>query len=218
MATQTSGITAATGDGIELNDLRTDNNGTGNHATGDISAPQNLTGLDQGPANSTGRQKPSWKDIRELYSVGTKRLAAWWSKNISLTINHSQVDPESHDRDPLVHDHALDIHTNDFRDYLALERTYLSHLRTAIALSGFGVVIVQLFVLRGLDPAVGRVLGSVCACGSMAFMLVGGYRYFQQQKKLTQGKFITGGLGLWIDGVILLSILISIFLLVVVLK
>ncbi|KAL8969041.1 MAG: hypothetical protein Q9197_004558 [Variospora fuerteventurae] len=68
-------------------------------------------------------------------------LQTWWADNIQPTITHGTNGSPGHRHDP--------------RDYLALERTYLGHLRTANALILFGVVLVQLFRLQNAESTAG---------------------------------------------------------------
>ena len=105
------------------------------------------------------------------------KLEAWWSRNISLCVQHN-------DHGPLG---------GDPRDYLALERTFLGWMRTATALVSLGVVITQLFILRNLDPTAGKILGALFALGGVCIALVGCIRYFRHQSLLTQGKTLSGG-------------------------
>ncbi|KAL9017065.1 MAG: hypothetical protein Q9185_005619 [Variospora sp. 1 TL-2023] len=74
-------------------------------------------------------------------------LQTWWADNIQPTITNGTNGSPGHRHDP--------------RDYLALERTYLGHLRTANALILFGVVLVQLFRLQNAESTAGVVLGAI---------------------------------------------------------
>lgn len=67
------------------------------------------------------------------------------------------------------------------RDHLANERTYLSWMRTAIALMGFGVVIVRLRILRpplSPSPGNGWKLGLVFALVGLVTVLLSTQHYF----------------------------------------
>ncbi|KAL8760465.1 MAG: hypothetical protein Q9184_003363 [Pyrenodesmia sp. 2 TL-2023] len=108
--------------------------------------------------------------------VNRGALHTWWSANIAITVTH---DPDG--------GHA---HNNDFRDYLALERTYLAHVRTGMTLASFGVVLLQLFRLKEMNPRAGIALGAVCAGGGAIVVLVGARRYFLLQKKLVVGRTV----------------------------
>lgn len=71
---------------------------------------------------------------------------------------------------------------NRIRDHLANERTYLSWMRSAIALMGFGVLIVRLRILRPplapQAPGVGWRLGLVFAVVGLLAVLMSTQHYF----------------------------------------
>lgn len=101
----------------------------------------------------------------------------WWARNISLVVEHTSSGPRG----------------GDPRDYLALERTFLSWIRTAAALVTFGVVITQLFVLKKVDVRKGSILGAFTSAGGISIVLIGCVRYFKQQKHLTHGNSSSAG-------------------------
>ena len=125
---------------------------------------------DENPADPTH----SRSDAR-LHYVG--RWRRWWSLIISPTLEYSNPGPPS----------------SDPRDYLALERTFLAWVRTSVALVSLGVVITQLFVLRNLNPTIGKIFGALLAFGGICTSLAGCARYFRLQSLLIQGKSLTGG-------------------------
>lgn len=118
----------------------------------------------------------------------------WWARNISLVVEHTSSGPRG----------------GDPRDYLALERTFLSWIRTATALVSFGVVITQLFVFKKVDVRKGSVLGGFTSAGGILIVLIGCLRYFKQQKHLTHGNATSAG---W--EIVALLILLAAILLVV---
>ena len=128
----------------------------------------------------------------------TQPLRSWWSHTISLTLSHGTPGGP------------------DFRDYLALERTFLSWFRTSVALISFGVVITQLFVLRNVDPKKGKILGALMTCGGIMVLLLGCVRYFRQQKLLTQGKALSGGWHHWSLTVVMSAVLMALLVVVIV--
>ncbi|KAL8815955.1 MAG: hypothetical protein Q9223_004959, partial [Gallowayella weberi] len=121
------------------------------------------------------------------------QLRTWWSNNICLSVIHSREGNSAHSHDP--------------RDYLALERTYLAHVRTASALVTFGVALLQLYRLKQVDSRAGLTLGAVCAGGGILITLTGGWRYFLLQKQLARGKAVAGGPGGWVGGLIILGVI-----------
>jgi putative membrane protein len=67
------------------------------------------------------------------------------------------------------------------REYLANERTYLAWIRTAIAMMGFGVVIVRLRAFRAPllpQPATGWKLGLLFALVGLLTVLLSTQHYF----------------------------------------
>lgn len=129
-------------------------------------------------------------------------LQTWWANNIQPTITHGTNGSPGHYHDP--------------RDYLALERTYLGRLRTANALILFGVVLVQLFRLKNAESTAGVVLGVITAGGGIVIVLAGGRRYFLVQKKLIEGRMVAGGTSIWIDGTIILGIILAVLVVILV--
>ena len=139
-------------------------------------------------------------DRRTHRSAGRHPLQKWWSNNISLLIVHSHALPNDHNNDP--------------RDYLALERTFLAHIRTASALASFGVSLVQLFRLHNVDSEAGIILGSCTAGGGMVIVLVACRRYFRQQQKLIHGRAVAGGVEIWIDCSVVVAITVAVLVVV----
>ncbi len=133
-------------------------------------------------------------------TVGRENCRKWWSDNITLSLTHSCNEDFTRNHDP--------------RDYLALERTYLAHIRTASALVLFGVALVQLFRLRDVDSKTGLALGVTCAGGGMIIVLAGAYRYFLLQTKLRRGKAAAGGPGSWIGWTVILGVVGAVFVVI----
>ena len=125
------------------------------------------------------------------------KLKHWWTQNISLVLEDGP-------------------NGGDPRDYFALERTYLAWFRTSVAITSFGIVITQLFILRNLDPIKGKVLGAILAFGGVVSNLLGCIRYFSQQSLLLQGKALCGGWHTTVILVLLTMILLTLFVIVLV--
>ncbi|MCJ1279475.1 hypothetical protein MMC21_007299 [Puttea exsequens] len=121
-----------------------------------------------------------------------EKAKLWWQGNVSLVLDHT----------------SRGIDGGGPKDYLALERTFLSWVRTASVIVSTGVVVSQLFILKDLDPTKGKILGSLLAGGGVITNLVGCERYFRQQRLLVHGKVLVGG---WHHEV-MLALLIAIFL------
>ncbi|KAL8717746.1 MAG: hypothetical protein Q9225_005043 [Loekoesia sp. 1 TL-2023] len=185
MATEASGYPSDPGHGVELDNLV--HTRTENPRTNEDQRPDDAEPLGRVAHTPGGR-------------VDRNPLQTWWSNNVSLIITHSLTRDQNHNNDP--------------RDYLALERTFLAHMRTANALVLFGVVLVQLFRLNYVDPKAGLVLGALTAGGGAVVVLAGGHRYFQQQKKLSRGKATAGGAGIWIGGIVIMCISVAVFVVV----
>jgi hypothetical protein len=67
----------------------------------------------------------------------------WWSRKTHGTLTQAQ---SLGDAPPTIKPKHLN--PNRIRDHLANERTYLSWMRSGIALMGFGVLIVRMRMLR----------------------------------------------------------------------
>ncbi|KAL8688291.1 MAG: hypothetical protein Q9218_005763 [Villophora microphyllina] len=145
---------------------------------------------------SDGREDPS-------RPPGFFPLRNWWSHNVCPTVSH---DPQ---RGP-------SLSNRDARDYLALERTYLAHIRTANAVASFGVVLFQLFRLKNVNTRAGLALGAVTACGATIMVLAAGYRFFFQQRNLLRGRVVIGGPRDWLDWAIVVSVVVAVLVVVLV--
>ena len=128
-------------------------------------------------------------------------VRAWWSNNIALSLDHLPAAPTTN---------------SDPRDYLALERTHLAYVRTAVALVSFGVVLVQLFILKGVNRVTGVCLGAICCGAGFLVILMGCIRYFVQQKALGRGKATAGGWDTLAVGTLVFAIVATILVIVVV--
>jgi len=84
--------------------------------------------------------------------------------------------------DPAVAEAAKKRNPNRIRDHLANERTYLSWMRSAIALMGFGVLIVRMRILRPpfapQPPGNGWKLGLGFAIVGLLTVLLSTQQYF----------------------------------------
>lgn len=98
--------------------------------------------------------------------------------------------------------------------YLALERNFLTHIRTANALVLFGVFLFQLFRLERLDSTAGLALSATCAGGAMTIVLAGAYRYFLMLSRMKHGKATTGGPALWIAWTVNMGVVSAVFVVV----
>lgn len=124
----------------------------------------------------------------------------WWARNISLVVEHTSSGPRG----------------GDPRDYLALERTFLSWIRTATTLISFGVVITQLFVFKKVDVRKGSILGAFTSAGGILIVLIGCVRYLKQQKHLTHGNTTSAGWEIMALLILLAAILLVVFVVVLV--
>lgn len=166
-----------------------------------------LNNLDPGDSTTRGSQSTfhqqrlgSFDRAEPSPPVNRRTLRSWWSNNVCPTITHNSDEHHPHNNDP--------------RDYLALERTYLAHIRTASALVSFGVALVQLFRLKNVESQAGIILAAATAGGGVVMVLTGGRRYFLQQKLLLHGRTLAGGAAAWIDGILVLGIVAAVLLVV----
>lgn len=77
--------------------------------------------------------------------------------------------------------------SNRARDHLANERTYLAWIRTAVALLGFGILIVRLrYLVPSAASGHGRSLelGLVFGVAGLLMVILGTSHYFQVQKAI----------------------------------
>lgn len=83
----------------------------------------------------------------------------------------------------------------------ALERVFLSYLRTSLAFSSFGVAAAQLFRLgASIDPEevssffhYGKPVGAVSECIAILLVVIGAVRCGVQQRSIVRGSVRTGG-------------------------
>lgn len=150
------------------------------------------------PTNIITTPRPTKNPVLRTFILLTPQQ--WWARNISLVVEHTSDGPRG----------------GDPRDYLALERTFLSWIRTSTALVSFGVVITQLFVFKKLDVRKGSVLGAFSSAGGILIVLIGCVRYFKQQKHLTLGNTTSAGWEIMTLLIILAAILLVVLVVVLV--
>lgn len=78
------------------------------------------------------------------------------------------------------------------RDHLANERTYLAWMRTAIALIGFGIVIVRLRILQLSPmprPGIGWKLGLLFSLIGLATVLLSTKHYFHSRRNIDEDTY-----------------------------
>lgn len=82
---------------------------------------------------------------------------------------------------------------NRVRDHLANERTYLAWMRSAIALMGFGVLIVRMRMLRPpvapQVPGIGWKLGLVFALVGLVTVLLSTMHYFAVRRDIDEDTY-----------------------------
>lgn len=123
--------------------------------------------------SSTTSKKPSGPLERFTYVV-----SGFWRHQISITVEHRTC-----------------------RDHLALERTFLSYLRTSLALSMIGVTIAQLFRLQHAPQpnahfgffVLGKPLSCICQGAAIYTLAIGSFRTWRSQNAMVRGKAISGG-------------------------
>jgi putative membrane protein len=85
------------------------------------------------------------------------------------------------------------LNQNRIRDHLANERTYLSWMRSAIALMGFGVLIVRLRLLRPpmlpQPPGTGWKLGLAFAVVGLLTLLLSLQQYFVVRRNIEEDTY-----------------------------
>ncbi|KAF2459754.1 hypothetical protein BDY21DRAFT_281242 [Lineolata rhizophorae] len=122
-------------------------------------------------------------------------IKKFWTRQISVTVSGREA-----------------------RDHLALERTFLGYLRTAVMISMAGTIIAQFFRLQhSVNPdvnlgyfVVGTPLAAVFVGSSVVVVLVGAFRFWRQQNAMVRGKVHAGG---WeISLIMVWSVVVCIFL------
>ncbi|KAL8680986.1 MAG: hypothetical protein Q9186_002886 [Xanthomendoza sp. 1 TL-2023] len=184
-------IQTNTSSGIELDD----------YAPAGTSASTRVETIPTPDRRKNGHPSPLVGDATARSSrIKFHQLRAWWANNICLSVIHSWEGNNAHSHNP--------------RDYLALERTFLAHVRTASALVSFGVALLQLYRLKQVDSRAGLALGAVCACGGIIIVFTGGWRYFLLQKRLAGRKAVAGGPGAWVGGLFILGVISAVLIVV----
>jgi len=108
------------------------------------------------------------------------------------------------------------------RDHLALERTFLSYLRTSLAFSSLGVVVAQLFRLQHSPTpnyafgffVLGKPLACICQGAAILTLCIGAFRSWRLQNAIIRKKAITGGFEIILLGLGALILLFLFFALV----
>jgi len=111
-----------------------------------------------------------------------------------------------------------------YRDHLALERTFLSHLRTSRALSMMGITVAQIFRLqhsptpdaRFGDYVLGKPLSYICQGPAICTLLNGAFRTRRTQNALVRSKSISGGFEITLLSTGIFLVLATFFVLIVV--
>jgi len=127
-------------------------------------------------------------------------IGKFWSSQISVRVPHDAC-----------------------RDHLALERTFLSYLRTSLALSSLGVAIAQLFRLQHTatpNPVfgfytLGKPLACICQGAAIYCLGLGAYRSWRLQNAIIRGKAISGGFELVLLGLGVAVVMVAFWVLIV---
>ncbi|KAA8892924.1 hypothetical protein FN846DRAFT_788622 [Sphaerosporella brunnea] len=107
------------------------------------------------------------------------------------------------------HHITLQVPGSSARDHLALERTYLSYHRTAMALSLMSVIVMQLQVLQhSPNPdytfgfyILGKPLAAALVSCAICVSLLGFVRWWRWQNALVRGRALCGGWEVRVVGV-----------------
>jgi uncharacterized membrane protein YidH (DUF202 family) len=100
------------------------------------------------------------------------------------------------------------------RDHLANERTFLSWLRTSLALSMMGVFTTQLFILQSPRLphmnlsffVLGVPLGSLCQAAALVNIITGAYRFWRHQSAMIKGEACAGGWEILLIGILIILV------------
>lgn len=185
----------------------------------DRQAIQPETPPDSFPFEAEARDSTELAEIRGNYTIasirhsdasaaGSERLtkglrhqiSTFWKRQISVTVDHVCC-----------------------RDHLAVERTFLSYLRTSLALSMIGVTVAQLFRLNHAPTpskifgfyVLGRPLACICQGAAIYVLLLGAFRTWRSQNAIVRGKALSGGFEMVFLGAGLAVIILMFFVLLI---
>lgn len=132
-------------------------------------------------------------------------IKKFWRRHISLAVPHVKC------RDHLGMLTALHFaflaHLDEPNSgTTANERTFLAWIRTSITLSILGVTIAQLLRLRNAPSPTGAInlyalaipLSCICQGAALITALIGGHRYWRQQRAMARGQAISSGWEFWL--------------------
>lgn len=144
----------------------------------------------QNPANEQAEHPRADKNVKPK-TVRFEGIRKFWRLHVAVKVPH-----------------------NDCRDHLALERTFLAFIRTALALAIMGVAIDQLFRLNhSTTPdevfgfyVMGEPLAALFISGSLLVTVFASWRFWRQQNALTRGKVHVAGWELWAVGLVVASV------------
>ncbi|PBK67386.1 hypothetical protein ARMSODRAFT_1085929 [Armillaria solidipes] len=101
------------------------------------------------------------------------------------------------------------------RDHLSLERTFLSYVRTSLALACAGVAVVQFCTLAstglGNIQAFARPLGASTVVLAIALLVVGVIRFYTVQTHLTRGLFPVSRIFVYVISTFLVALIAVVF-------
>jgi len=140
--------------------------------------------------------------INRLFTAVIEPAKKFWKNQVSVIVPH-----------------------DDCRDHLALERTFMSYLRTSLVASALGVTVAQLFRLQHVASpntsfgffVLGKPLACICQGAAIYCLCLGAYRSWRLQNAIIRGKAISGGFEIVLlgGGVLLIVVLFFVLLIAV---
>ncbi|KAH9950627.1 hypothetical protein B0H21DRAFT_686210 [Amylocystis lapponica] len=110
------------------------------------------------------------------------------------------------------------------RDHLASERTFLTYVRTSLAIAAAGVALVQLFTIaeaETADPALARVsrpLGATFVAVALIVLALGAVRYFTVQHALLRGVYPAARASAALVALALMVLILAVFVILLVVR
>ena len=208
-------------DALELHEIRTEEDNPDDHDDGyaastvTVSSGENRVVPCRTVSRTTDRSRNSASSSSKPPRKGIwGAIARFWTRNVVLTV------PQKSNRDhygtipSTVNPHLTE---EELANVIApaLERTFLSYIRTSVILSMQGVLIAQLFRLqRSISQEQSELtyfevaipLSVACHCVALLVVVIGAFRFWRQQSSIVSGTVHAGGWELNWTGILITAV------------